>query len=212
MKLYGYFRSSASYRLRIALNLKGIAYENVFIHLRKGEQFGADYVKLNPQAQLPSLEDGGRLLVQSPAILEYLEEAYPEVPLLPKDAAERARVRALAMVHGCDIHPIGNLRVLKYLADPMGLGQDKVEEWFNHWIALGFQGLEAMLGDDPGTGAFCHGDSPTLADVYLAPQVFNSKRFNLPLEPYPTLVRIYETCMAMEAFDKASPPKQPDWE
>jgi maleylpyruvate isomerase len=213
MILYSFHRSSASFRTRIALNLKAIPYEQRAIHLRKGEQFASAYAKLNPQDQVPTLvNDRGDVLVQSPAILEYLEETHPFPPLLPKDPVERARVRALAMVVGADIHPIDNLRVLNYLQKVLQVSEGQFEDWFNHWIALGFKGLEAMLAGHPQTGKFCHGDTPTLADVYLVPQVFNSLRFKLNLAPYPTIRRIHETCMQHPAFDKAQPKNQPDAE
>lgn len=212
MTLYGYFRSSASFRLRIALGLKGLAYEQDFVHLAQGKQFEPRYTALNPQAQVPTLRDGELVLVQSPAILEYLEEAYPEPPLLPKDLAGRARVRALAMAVGCDIHPLNNLRVLKYLTGELELSDGQMRQWYAHWIALGFAGIERMLAESDETGRHCHGDGPTLADVYLVPQVFNAKRFEVPLDGYPTLMRIFETCMAIDAFDRAQPAKQPDAE
>ena len=211
MILYTYFRSSSSYRVRIALNLKDLPYEPRFVHLRKGDQFADPYVELNPQAQVPTLvTDDNKILVQSPAILEWIEEAYPDPPLLPEDPIGRQRVRALAAVVGCDIHPIDNLRILKYLGDELDADEDKVAAWFNHWIALGFDGLERLLADDSDTGKFCHGDSPTMADVYLVPQVFNAGRFGFSMEPYPVIRQVYENCMALEAFEKASPPKQPD--
>jgi maleylacetoacetate isomerase len=213
MQLYTYYRSSSSYRLRIALNLKGVAYEPRFIHLRNGDQFGDDYAKLNPQQQVPTLVlDDGTALVQSPAIIEWLEEAYPDPPLLPKDALGRYRVRALAAVVGTDIHPIDNLRVLKYVGQDLGASPEQVEAWFNNWIVLGFNGLEKMLADSPDTGTFCHGDSPTIADTYLVPQVFNAGRYKLSLDPYPTIKRIYAACQELEAFQKAAPKAQPDWE
>lgn len=213
MLLYGYFRSSASYRVRTALYLKGLPFEFKAIHLRKGEQFGADYVKLNPQEQLPTLvTDAGDHIVQSPAILEWLEETHPTPPLLPQDPIGRARVRALAMAVGCDIHPVDNLRVLTYLQKSLQVSEGQFEDWYNHWIALGFRGIEAMLAGHPKTGKFCHGDAPTLADIYLVPQVFNSRRFKLSLAPYPNIQRIYDNCQKLEAFDRAQPSKQPDFE
>jgi len=211
MILYTYFRSSSSYRVRIALNLKGLAYEPRFIHLRKGDQFADQYVDLNPQAQVPTLVTGdNKILVQSPAILEWIEEVYPDPPLLPEDPLGRQRVRALASVVGCDIHPIDNLRVLQYVTETLGASEDQLGAWFNHWITLGFDGLERLLAEDSDTGKFCHGDAPTLADIYLVPQVFNAGRFGLSMEPYPRIRQVYENCMALEAFEKASPPKQPD--
>lgn len=211
LKLYGYFRSSSSYRVRIALNLKGVDYEQTFVHLQKGEQFAEDYVALNPQQQLPSLiTEQGDVMVQSPAILEWIEEAYPEPALLPSDAVGRQRVRAMAAVPGCDIHPIGNLRVLQYLRDEFDQEEEGVFAWARHWIELGFTGLEKLVADHPSTGRFCHGDTPTLADIYLVPQVFNGQRFKADMNKFPTLQRIYEACQEMDAFDKAFPLNQPD--
>jgi maleylacetoacetate isomerase len=213
MLYYGYFRSSASFRLRIALNLKGLAPQFKSIHLRKGDQFHAEYTRLNVQEQVPTLiTDQGDVLVQSPAILEWLEETHPNPPLLPRDPVERARVRALAVVVGCDIHPIDNLRVLTYLQKAIQVSEGQFEDWYNHWIALGFRGLEAMLAGHPKTGTYCHGEAPTLADVYLVPQVFNSFRFKLPLAPYPSVKRIFDNCMKLAAFDQAQPKNQPDFE
>ncbi len=213
MHLYGYYRSSSSYRLRIALNLKGLAPEQSFIHLRKGDQFGEDYVKLNPQQQVPTLiTDGGDALVQSPAILEWLEETYPEPPLLPADPIDRQRVRAIAAAVGCDIHPLGNLRVLKYVRDEFGQDEAGSFAWARHWVELGFTGIEAMLAGDGRTGRFCHGDAPTMADVYLVPQVFNSARFGVDMGKFPTIARIHAACNEVEAFAKAAPGVQPDAE
>ncbi len=212
MKLHGYFRSSAAFRVRIALNLKGLAYDNAFVHLRKGDQTSAEYLGLNPQGLVPTLEDGPHALTQSLAIVEYLEETHPAQPLLPKSPAERARVRALAQIIACDIHPIDNLRVLQYLQREMKADEAAVGRWFNHWIRLGFTGLEATLAKDKATGRFCHGEAPGLADICLVPQVFNSRRYSLDLGPFPTIVRIYEACMNEAAFDRAQPSKQPDAE
>lgn len=212
MKLHGYFRSSAAFRVRIALNLKGLAYENVFVHLRKGDQRSPAYLGLNPQALVPTLEDGPHALTQSLAIVEFLDETHPAPPLLPRSPHERARVRALAQIVACDIHPIDNLRVLQYLSKELKADEAAVGRWFNHWIATGFGGLEATLAQDKATGRFCHGDTPGLADICLVPQVFNSKRYNLDLAPYPTITRIFEACMALPAFDLAQPSKQPDAE
>lgn len=210
--LYTYYRSSASYRTRIALNLKGLDYEPRFIHLRKGDQFGADYVKLNPQQQVPTLIDEGLVLIQSPAILEYLEEAYPTTPLLPRDLAGRARVRAIAAAVGCDIHPINNLRVLVYLKRELKQEQPAVDDWVRNWVRLGFTAIETLLADSEDTGAYCHGDLPTLADVYLAPQVYNAERFNYPVADHPTLKRVYDNAMQLDAFKRAYPENQPDAE
>jgi maleylpyruvate isomerase len=213
MHLYGYYRSSSSYRTRIALNLKGLAYDQTFVHLRKGEQFAADYVRLNPQQQVPTLvTDAGDVMVQSPAILEWLEETHPEPPLLPADPVDRQRVRALASAVGSDIHPIGNLRVLQYLRRELGQGEDAVTAWARHWVELGFTGIEAMLAGDARTGRFCHGDAPTLADVYLVPQVFNGARFGVDMARFPTIARIDAACGELAAFAEAAPGAQPDAE
>jgi len=212
IKLYNYFRSSTSYRVRIALNLKGLDYEYRPVHLRKGEQRGAAYLALNPQGGVPALElDDGRVLTQSMAILEYLEETRPEPPLLPEDPPARARVRSLAFAVACDIHPLNNLRVLERLR---ALGQDEagVAAWFRHWVAVEFAALEERLAGEPETGRFCHGDGPTLADLCLVPQVVNGQRFDCDMAPYPTIRRIHEACMALDAFQKAHPTRQPDAE
>lgn len=214
MKLYGYFRSSAAFRVRIALNLKGLRYEQAPIHLRKNVQTSPDYLKLNPQGLVPTLiDDDGTVLTQSLAIMEYLDETRPAPPLLPRDPAGRARVRALAEVIACDIHPIDNLRVLRFLNHDMGKSEKDVETWFNHWIKLGFDGIEPILARDGKAGTFCHGDAPSLADICLVPQVVNAKRYpSFDLQPYPTIMRIFEACMKLPAFDAAVPEKQPDAE
>jgi len=212
MKLYGFFRSSAAFRVRIALNLKGLVYENAFIHLRKREQEKPDFLAVNPQGLVPALEIDGHTLIQSLPIVEYLDERYPDPPLLPRDPADRARVRALASIVACDIHPVDNLRVLRYLTRPLGHDEAAVAAWFNHWIEAGFRALEPLLAGDARTGAFCHGDSPGLADITLVPQVFNSYRYSLDLAPFPTIRRIYETCMKLDAFAAADPGSQPDRE
>ncbi|GGF31733.1 maleylacetoacetate isomerase [Aliidongia dinghuensis] len=212
MKLHGYYRSSASFRVRIALNLKGIEYETIPHHLRKGEQRAPDYLKLNPQGFVPVLEDDGELLLQSMAIIEYLDEAYPFPPLLPGHPADRARVRAIAQMVSCDIHPIDNLRVLRYLRHELGHDEATVQRWYNHWIAEGFAALETFLAGSDQTGRFCHGETPTLADVCLVPQVVNSQNFKLDLEPYPTIRRIHEACLGYAAFEDALPKNQPDAE
>jgi maleylacetoacetate isomerase len=210
MKLFGFFRSSAAFRVRIALNLKGLAYEDAFIHLRRGDQRQPGYLGVNPQGLVPALEIDGETLIQSQAIVEYLDETHPEPPLLPPDAAGRARVRALAAIVACDIHPINNLRVLRYLMRDLGHDQAAVEIWYNHWIASGFAALESLLAGDPRTGRYCHGDRPGLADVALAPQVVNSERYQLDLSPYPTVARIHGECMKLDAFSAAHPSNQPD--
>ncbi|MCY4239054.1 MAG: maleylacetoacetate isomerase [Rhodospirillaceae bacterium] len=213
LTLHGYYRSSAAYRVRIALNLKGLDHRKTFIHLRNGHQFSAAYAELNPQQQVPTLEtDGGDMLVQSSAIIEWLEETWPEPPLLPADALGRQRVRALAAVPGCDIHPIGNLRVLKYLQEELGQGPDAVAAWARHWIELGFAGLERMLAEHPATGRFCHGDAPTMADLFLVPQAFNAERFNADMDKFPTVARISAACNDLEAFAAAAPGNQDDAE
>jgi len=213
MKLYDYFRSSAAYRVRIALNLKGLSPEREFIHLRKGAQRSEDYLAVNPLGLVPALvTDDGAVLTQSLAIIEYLDETHPEPPLLPGHPADRARVRALAQIVACDIHPIDNLRVLRYLADPLGHDEATIGLWFNHWIAKGFEALEQFLAEDGQTGAFCHGDAPGVADICLVPQVFNARRYKLDMTPYPSIARIFDTCMKLEAFEQARPEKQPDAE
>jgi maleylacetoacetate isomerase len=212
MKLYGYFRSSAAFRVRIALNLKKLDYETAAIHLRRNDQSRPDYLGVNPQGLVPTLEDGGQILIQSLAIIEYLDEIHPEPPLLPQDPTGRARVRALAGVVACDIHPINNLRVLRYLTHQLGHDEAAIATWYNHWIAAGFQAIEPLLANDPRTGAFCHGDLPGLADATLVPQLVNAERYKLDLGPYPTLARIYENCMRLEPFIAAHPDNQPDYE
>jgi maleylacetoacetate isomerase len=211
MKLYTYFRSSAAFRVRIVLNLKRLAAEQAFVHLRKNEQRAADYLAVNPQGLVPSLEEDGQVFTQSLAIIEYLDETHPEPPLLPGHPADRARVRALAQAVACDIHPIDNLRVLRYLANPLGHDEKAVETWFNHWIRLGFDGIERILAEDGQAGAFCHGDAPTLADICLVPQVFNAQRYpSFDFAPYPTISRVFDECMKLDAFERARPEKQPD--
>lgn len=213
MKLIGYFRSSAAYRVRIALNLKGIGVEHASRHLRKGEQAAPDYVALNPQKLVPALVlDSNEVLTQSLAILEYLEETHPEPPLLPRDAVGRARVRSLALIIAADIHPIQNLRVMKYLREKFGQTEESTFSWSRYWIETGFDAYEASVARDPRTGAYSHGDSPTMADMCLVPQVFNATRFKVDMKRYPTIQRIYDTCMKHPAFDAAQPAKQPDAE
>jgi maleylacetoacetate isomerase len=212
MKLYGYFRSSAAFRVRIALNLKHLQYETAPIHLRRNDQSKPEYRTVNPQGLVPTLQEAGQTLIQSLAIIEYLDEVYPDPPLLPKNPTDRARIRALADIVACDIHPINNLRVLRYLIHELGQDEAAIAKWYNHWIAAGFNAIEPLLAEDRRTGAFCHGDSPGLADVVLVPQVVNAERYQLDLAPYPTLVRIYENCMQLDAFQAAHPSNQPDYE
>jgi maleylacetoacetate isomerase len=212
VKLYGYFRSSAAFRVRIALNLKGLSYETASIHLRRGDQTQPDYRGINPQGLVPALDTDGETLIQSLAIIEYLDETHPEPPLLPAAPLERARVRALAEIVACDIHPINNLRVLRYLMRSYGRDEADIGGWCNHWIDTGFQALEALLTGNPQTGAFCQGDRPSLADVALVPQVVNAERYRLDMTPYPTIARIFAECMELPPFRMAHPDNQPDRE
>ncbi len=213
MRLYTYFRSSAAFRVRIALNLKGLAYDPRFIHLAKGEHGKPEYGGVNPQGLLPALvEDDGTVLTQSLAIMEYLEEKQPQPPLLPKDLYGRARVRSLALLVACEIHPLNNLRTLKHLKRALGQNEEQINAWYRHWIADGLSKLEADLGRSPETGRFSHGGSPTMADCCLVPQIFNAKRYNCDLAPYPTLMRVFDACMALDAFRRAQPAAQPDAE
>lgn len=212
MKLHTYYRSSAAFRVRIALNLKGVTAEQSFVHLRKGEQKAGPFAALNPQKLVPALEVDGRVLTQSLAIVEYLDETHPNPPLLPTDPLDRARVRALALAVACDIHPLNNLRVLQHLKNGMGHSQEEVDGWYRHWIGVGLSGLEAQLARDPQTGRFCHGDAVTLADVCLVPQMYNARRFDCDMAGYPTLQRIEEACLALPAFADALPERQPDAE
>jgi maleylacetoacetate isomerase len=209
--LHGYYRSSAAFRVRIALALKGLEIQTVSHHLRKGEQRSPDYLALNPQGLVPALETQGAVLTQSMAIIEYLDETMPGSSLLPEDALGRARVRSMAQMVACDIHPIDNLRVLNYLRNELGQDEASVQRWFNHWIATGFDAIEIMLGE-PQTGRFMHGDMPTLADICLIPQVVNAGNFQLDLTPYPRIRRIYDEAMALPAFADAVPSRQPDAE
>ncbi|MGX9773874.1 maleylacetoacetate isomerase [Janthinobacterium aestuarii] len=216
MKLYTYFRSSAAFRVRIALNLKGIAYDSIPVHLLQdgGQQLLPAYRAVNPSALVPALDDDGAILTQSLAMLEYLDETRPGVPLLPADALGRARVRALALAIACDAHPLTNLRVLKYLKNTLGLSDEAKQEWYRHWMAEGLAAVEALLtqGDPADTGLFCHGDSPTMADCCLVPQVFNAQRFAVDLAPYPRVARIHALCAGLPAFAAAHPSQQPDAE
>ncbi|QAU24040.1 maleylacetoacetate isomerase [Dyella sp. M7H15-1] len=210
--LYSYWRSSAAFRVRIALNLKGLSYETRAVHLVRegGEQHSPAYVALNPQQLVPTLVDGDRVLTQSMAIVEYLNETHPLPPLLPKDPAARARARALAQVVGCDIHPIGNLRVFQELGKQFGASDEQKAVWMRHWIVTGFQALEAMLANSKDTGRYCHGDSPGLADIYLVPQVYNARRWKVPLDDFSNILRIDAACATLQAFRDAMPEQQPD--
>ena len=212
--LHTYWRSSAAWRVRIALALKDIAYDAVPVHLLRGggEQRADAYRALNPQGLVPLLTDGDETISQSLAIIEYLDETRPEPPLLPRLAAGRARVRALAAVVACDVHPLNNLRVLQHLAAQFGADDAAKGAWMRRWIGDGFAALETMLARDPRTGTCCHGDAPTLADLCLVPQMFNARRFDVDLAPYPTLVRIDAHCSALAAFRETAPDRQPDAE
>ena len=213
MKLYDYFRSSAAYRVRIALNLKGVVPARAFVHLRLGAQRAAEYLDVNPEGLVPMLvTDDGAVLTQSLAIIEYLEETRPEPPLLPRTPVERARVRALALAIACDIHPLNNTRVLQYLTGTLGATDAARDAWYAHWCDVGLRALETRLAREPATGRYCHGDTPTLADVCLVPQLANARRVDLDLAHYPTLLRIEATCAALPAFVAAAPARQPDAE
>ncbi|TXH69410.1 MAG: maleylacetoacetate isomerase [Lysobacteraceae bacterium] len=212
LKLFSYWRSSAAYRVRIGLNLKGLAYEQSPVHLLRdgGEQHGQAFAATNPQKLIPVLQHGERMLRQSMAILEYLDEVWAEPALMPATARGRARVRALGLLVACDIHPLNNLRVLRYLEHEWNVPQPERDVWVKHWIAEGFSAMEALLAGDPATGAFCEGDSPTLADCCLVPQVYNARRFGLDLSPFPEIRRIEAACQALPAFQQAHPENQPD--
>jgi len=214
MKLYTFFRSSASYRVRIALNLKCIRYEQAPIHLRRagGEQLQPAYKALNPQALVPALEDNGRILTQSLAIIEYLDEKFPNPPLLPKDPADKALVRSMALVIACEVHPIQNLRVLNYVKSAYNQTDEQVNRWSQHWMNLGFAALEQLIVAQPNRGRFCVGDMPTLADICLVPQLGNARRYGCDLSQYPAIQGIENNCMALPAFSDAAPEKQPDAE
>lgn len=214
MKLYTYFRSSAAYRVRIALNLKGLTYDAVPVHLLKdgGQQRQEEYRKINPSGLVPAFQDDRITLTQSMAIIEYLDERFPAVPLMPSDAPGRARVRELAQIIACDIHPLNNLRVLRHLVGELKLSEEAKTEWIQHWIREGLAGLEAHLARDPAAGPFSHGALPTMADCFLVPQVFNAQRFGIEISDYPNIARIHAHCIELPAFDAAHPSKQPDAE
>ena len=214
MKLYTYYRSQASFRVRIALNLKGVARDDVYLHLEKGDQFAEAYRAINPQMVVPTLVDGDVTLFQSLAILEYLDEKYPEPPLLPPraDIAARAWVRGLALINIADSHPLVVPRIRHYLTDELGLSQDQLLAWIGHWLAAGLAAMESLLGDHRESGRFCHGNMPTIADIAVVTQVTPAKTFGLDLAPYPRVVRVYDSCLAIPAFAEAHPAKQPDSE
>jgi maleylacetoacetate isomerase len=212
VRLYTYFRSSAAFRVRIALNLKGLAYEPESLSLPKGAHRQADYARINPQGLVPMLvlDDGSRL-AQSLAIMEYLEEAHPTPALLPADLKGRARVRSLSELIACEIHPLNNLRTLQYLKRALGQSEEQINAWYRHWIADGLAKLEADLAMDT-AGKFCHGEFPGMADCCLVPQIFNARRYECDLAPYPGVMRVFEACMEIDAFNRAQPSKQPDAE
>ena len=212
MQLYGFFRSSAAYRVRIALALKGLSADLVSVHLGKGQQYGEAFSAVSPQNLVPVLEDAGQRMFQSLAIIEYLEERYPEPALLPRDPFERARVRSLALIVACEIHPLNNPRVLNYVTGKLGASEDQKLEWYHHREKMGYTALERRLMSEPHTGRFCHGDSPGLADCALVPQVANANRFKVDLSDFPTIRRINDACLALEPFQRAAPQNQPDAE
>ena len=211
MKLYNYFRSSASFRVRIALALKGLPYEYVPVHIARGDHKLPDYAAVSADGLVPVLEDGAVRLSQSMAIIEYLDEAYPGPALLPKDSLARARVRALAQSIACEIHPLNNLRVLKYLVKELKVGDEPKNTWYRHWVREGLQAFERQLAQNPAS-LFCWGDSPTLADCCLVPQIFNGKRFDVDFSGLPRTMAAFDACMALEAFQAAQPSRCPDFE
>ena len=210
MQLYNYFRSSASYRVRIALALKGLDYDYIPVHLTRNEQLKESYSALSPSRLVPLLKHDDRIVTQSLAIIEYLDELHPQPPLLPGDALARARIRALALDVACEIHPLNNLRVLRYLVNDLKLSEDDKNRWYRHWVETGLEAVEQQLAAHPATGRFCHGDAPTLADVVLVPQIHNAQRMDCRLDHVPTVMRIFETCMAQDAFAKTQPSACPD--
>ena len=210
MKLYNFWRSGTSHRLRIALNLKGLPYEYLAVHLGKEEHLKDAFKSVNPQQLVPALDTGEQVLIQSPAIIEWLEEQYPTPALLPADADSRARVRALAALVGCDIHPVNNRRILEYLRKTFGANEDAINAWCGTWITAGFDAYEALLAANPMRGRFSFGDSPTVADCYLVPQVESARRFKVDLTPYPLIRAVDAACAELDAFRRAAPAVQPD--
>jgi maleylacetoacetate isomerase/maleylpyruvate isomerase len=212
MELYSYFRSSASFRVRIALALKGLPHDYRAVHLVRREQCEPGYAERVPAQLVPALKDGDALLTQSLAIIEYLDETHPEPPLMPRDPIGRARVRSLALDIACEIHPLDNLRVLRFLVHEMKVSEDDKNRWYRHWVETGLAAFERRLAGDPSTGRFCHGDTPTLADLTLVPQVFNAKRFECRLDQLPETMRVFDACMQLDAFARAQPSACPDAE
>ena len=210
LTLYSYWRSSAAYRCRIALNLKELGHDIVPVHLMKNEQHAEDFRAINPQELIPVLRDGQRVVRQSMAIMEYLDETFPQRPLLPATSRDRARVRSIAQAIACDIHPLNNLRVQQYLERELGASEEQRNAWTRHWIALGFDAVEAMLADNPATGEFCEGEDPGFADCCLVPQLYNARRFGVDVSKYPNILRIDAACAALPAFEAARPDNQPD--
>lgn len=210
MKLYSFWRSGTSHRTRIALNLKGLSTDYVAVHLGKEEHLKDAFKAVNPQQLVPALDTGSEVLIQSPAILEWLEEQYPTPALLPTDATGRARVRALAAIVGCDIHPINNRRILEYLRKTFGANEDAINAWCGTWIGAGFDAYEALLAADTARGRFSYGNTPSLADCYLIPQVESARRFKVDLTKWPLIMAVEKACMELEAFQKAAPGQQPD--
>ena len=208
MELFNYFRSSASYRVRIALALKGLDYDYRSVHLQKNEQLGEVYASVSAARLVPLLRDGEHLVTQSLAIIEYLDETHPEPLLLPGDAAARARVRSLAMDIACEIHPLNNLRVLRYLVGSLKVTEDDKDRWYRHWVETGLEVVERRLAEHPST--YCHGEAPTLADCVLVPQIFNARRFNARLDHVPNVMRVFDACMRLDAFEKTRPEACPD--
>ena len=210
IKLYGYFRSSAAFRLRIAMNIKNLNYKPELINLQADDHLSKSFKKINPQGRVPVLEVGPDILIQSMAIIEYLDENYTDPPLFPESSAGRARVKGIAQVISCDIHPLNNLAVLNYLRENFEADELAVYKWYQHWVKQGFDGVERLLSLSKATGIFCHGDNPGFADICLIPQVFNALRFKVTLEKYPTIERIYNSCMELQAFYEAHPMEQPE--
>lgn len=212
MQLYSYFRSSASFRVRIALELKGLAYDYLAVNLPKNEQLGAGFGAVTPTRLVPQLIDGEASIGQSLAIIEYLDEQHPAPPLLPGSALDRARIRSLALDIACEIHPLNNLRVLRYLVRDLKVGEEAKNAWYRHWVEQGLAAVEQRLAAEPQTGRHCHGDTPTLADCVLVPQIFNARRFDCRLDELPTVMRVFDACMALPAFQRAEPSACPDAE